>query len=337
MKLGSLIELYRQKMNNINKRWEQLIIATANGSSANKIEENNIYSVEMSSGELALSKIMQKYEELNDIVFYISDAKTKIKIPELGVSINCAEEQLSILVQQLFNYKKIGQIISEVNFKITGVDMENSDIETAITNVNKGFDNSAIDDSVVYLEEEIKKYEEYIYKSLWSAEISYPLLGETNNKNTLLNELSVKQGTPKKSNKTEEVDLNEYVNVSSFLNQENKPATNCMICNSPYKMNIETFYHDTNGNMLATLDFAASDCGLSILSANSLLNHIESHNKVQKPNTQTIYNDPDKHIPLDHVLGGSINQNSEQKLIQQNNKLKNIAPGTFNPDQHRNH
>ena len=91
MKLGSLIELYRQKMNNINKRWEQLIIATANGSSANKIEENNIYSVEMSSGELALSKIMQKYEELNDIVFYISDAKTKIKIPELGVSINCAE------------------------------------------------------------------------------------------------------------------------------------------------------------------------------------------------------------------------------------------------------
>jgi len=229
-----------------------------------------------------------------------------------------------------------------------------------------------MDESIAYLEAEIKKYQTYIEKAIWSTEISIPIFNSKNDIDISMIDLPAKAGTPKKridvpqpTKQNDAVDLSEYVNASDFIEQRPDPQTvakpivpktetpklvapktetpeipvfnGCPVCGSEHRDNIETFYRDTKGNMLETLEFASSDCGLVTLAPNSLLNHLDNHTRAamqQKIAAQQLmaYNNPDKHIPFDHTYHAEINQ--APGPIQQNSKMRNMAPGAYNPDQH---
>lgn len=345
MKLVNLIELYDETLDSINQKWDELINAVINNKTIHQYqdEEFSTFALFLTVGEFLLSNIIKKYNEIEDMLFYINDAKNKVNIPELGVSISYAESQMEILKHNLFNHQKLGQIVSETGFEIVGQDEENN-LNVKIKDIRKGFNVDAIDNSILFLEHEIEKYQSYIDKTIASVEIVVPFL-ENNNKQEFLGlDFQSKIGTSKKQidvlepTTKEEVDLLEYQNAEDFIkNEENNFEENksCPICNSIYRNNIETFYKDTNNNILETLQFAANDSGLTLITPNVLLNHLEYHGNIIPKNLydkNTLIHEPDNHVFHEH--SGNYYNSKGDKPIKQKDKMKNIAPTSYNPNTH---
>lgn len=332
MILGDLIQLYNNTIAEIEQQWDELFFATSEGKAKDYPKDGNTYSLDLTLGENILSQIMKKYDRVDDMLFYIYSAKSKIKIPELGFSILCAEENLKILQQKLFYFQRLGQVVNEIGFTMLGVDNKNN-IDIEYKEINKGFNISALDSSVTFLIEEIDKYEKAINSIIYSSQVIYPVSDIEEVKISSINNFKVQNGTPKtNTTQNEEVNLAEYANASDYvkngnqINKKNIPeriiSAKCFVCNSEHRDDIENTFNKTQGDMMQTLQFATFDCGLVTLTPNMLMNHIDNHIATIKTKNEfgniedtirvhgrqghlnlepNAYN-PDDHTPMDHAI-----------------------------------
>ncbi len=331
MKLGELVSLYNQIIDAINQNWISILDNVSNGHAA-KYPTDATYAIELTNGEIQLLENIKLYNKMENIAFYILDAKNKVKVPELGVSISYAEEYLNILNNKLFSHSKLLEMITDAGFEIQGVDSK-GELNISLKNINKGFDVNAINDSIKYLENEINKYEDYLSRVMWSTEIAF----ENEDMEVVSVGFQSDIGTAKK--KEEKVDLSEYVRPKEAIKKMDQPeekfkVKGCPICNSNMRDIIEKKYIETEGNIMQTLDYATTKCGLFELSPNILINHLDFHNKVSPKYNQIEegFNNPDLHTPMDHILETS--HNTKTPINNLRYSKNNIKPNTNNPDGH---
>lgn len=351
MKLDKLIETINKKSEELDKMWEDLILATVR-SETNEIPQNDsVYATPLTIGEIQLAQIMQLYDVISELAFYIADTKSKVKIPELGLSVFCAEEELAVLQHKLMYYEQLGKIANETGFKVKDVDLETKDVDIELTDLNRGFNLKALDDSIAYLKEEVAKYEDLIFKTIMKIEVIVPILEKVEKPTMKISDIPAQPGAPKGKSETEtpaenqEIDVSEYKSAADYISEQNqvktaeKPAepeqkfTGCMVCDSPHKNNIETFYKDSENNILQTLNFATNYCKMPSLHPNLLLTHLEHHKNVNFPTSpNTGINDPDKHTPIDHTFRTAMH--TLKQPIVNDRKPGNLAEGSFDPDKH---
>lgn len=332
MKLGELIDLYNITIKENSKNWVSILNNINNGKSQQYPKDENTYAIELTNGEIQLAENIKLYNKIENIAFYICDAKNKIKIPELGFSISYAEEYLNILKNKLFYHSKLLEIITDTVFEVNGID-SNGELDISLRNISRGFDVNAVNESIDYLEDEINKYEDYLSRAMWNTEVAF----ENEDIEILSVGVQSDKGTVKK--KEEKIDLSEYMSPKDAIKKMQEPveekfkAKGCPICNSKMREVVERRYVETEGNVMNTLDFATTKCGLLGLTPNMLVHHLDYHDKIsaQYNTIEEGFNNPDLHSPMDHILETTHNT----KIPINNLKYKNnLKPNTNNPDHH---
>lgn len=334
MKLGELMVLYNQMIEDVDKKWISIIDDISNGNSSKYPEDDNTYAVQLTKGEIKLSETIKLYNNIENIAFYICDTKSKIKVPELGISITYAEEYLNILKNKLFNHHKLLDMITDTGFKIKGI-LSNGELEVSLNSINRGFDTDAVSESIDFLEKEVEKYESYISKSVWHTEIAFEY------EDFDVSAIGIQSNIGTIKNQEEKVDLSEYVSPKEAISKmdekrlEKFKVKGCSICNSNMRDIIERKYTETEGNVMQTLDYATTKCGLFELTPNMLVNHLDYHNRIEPAEyinqIEDGFNNPDLHTPVDHILGTEHNTKNPINNLKNKNNLK---PNTNNPDKH---
>ena len=283
MKLGKLELMHDDLVESINRKWAFLeAMVSAGESKSNDVKPSD--NVSLSKGEDILSKILAQYEKLTDVSFYIIDIKSKIQIPELGMTIQTAENKLSILRAQLFYYERLQKMTIEQGFVVTGMD---DTLKTQEIVLDKGFDVPSILESVDYLRNEVTKYDSYIQKILWETEVVAPGLEDMKLTDSLLVHTQAQAGTPKSSQTVdpeeyrpakEVVNVDEYVPAGKYV--ADKIYESCPICNSPHRTNIEYIYGNSKQNIQEALNYVAYHCDMPEIQPNVLTNHLDTHLEV---------------------------------------------------------
>lgn len=227
MKLNNLIKLYENKMDEIDRDFDNLLNAANEGETS--FRNNNNYPNDLSYGEELLSDILTKFEFAENLLFHINNTQNKVNIPELGMSISCALDSVFILNKKLLLYRQLGEILSITDFEFVKQDPKTSKLDIEIVKTDKGFNLGSIDNSINYLEETIKEYNNYINKAIENIELVIPEVDNSNSfENTeVITKLLSKKGTSKVKKQNPEptedveIDLSEYSNSSAFLDKVN--------------------------------------------------------------------------------------------------------------------